>query len=278
MTFQPVLPLTGYAGWKFLSRTMEAQQEAFNNSGTQGRDSDYFRENIAKVTTAEDLVSDYRLLKVALGAFGLDDDLPNKAFITRVLADGTLSSDALGNKLSDSRYASLARAFSFDLTPPNTQKSDFADTILSPYARKQFEIAVGEQDNNMRLAMALPEALGAIAEKSASETTKWFSVMGTTSIRTVFETALGLPSSFAALDLDLQLETLQDKSTAYFGDSSVSQFSAPEQMDKLVRLFMIRAGASGASGATTGTSAALQILQAGQGGSAGGILSILAAS
>lgn len=264
MSFQPVLPFGGYAGWKFLGRTMATQQAAFGKAPVQQRDAAYFRDNIAKAATAEALVKDHRLMKVALGAFGLEDDLPNKAFIRKVLSDGTLKPDALSAKLSDKRYAALARAFGYDLTPPRVGQSDFADRILASYGTRQFEVAVGEQDANMRLALAMPRDLGEVAAKASSEKTKWFSIMGTAPLRKVFEGALGLPSSFAALDLDQQLATLQDKTQAVFGDDSVAQFSDPAKIDKLVRLFLVRAEIAGAGGgATSSQSIALRLLQGG---------------
>ena len=78
MSFQPVIPLGGYAGWTFLQRTREAQQQAFETSPQLARDVTYFEEKIGGITSAGDLVDDRRLLRVALGAFGLDDedDLP----------------------------------------------------------------------------------------------------------------------------------------------------------------------------------------------------------
>ena len=83
MTFQPVIPFGGNAGWSFLQRTLESQQATFEKGTVLRRDVDYFRENIGNISTAADLVADRRLLNVALGAFGLDDDLPNKAFIQK---------------------------------------------------------------------------------------------------------------------------------------------------------------------------------------------------
>lgn len=74
MSFQPLLPLTGYAGWQFLQSTLETQQARFAENPENARDREYFKENIGKITSAEDLVSDYRLLRVALGAYGLSDD------------------------------------------------------------------------------------------------------------------------------------------------------------------------------------------------------------
>jgi hypothetical protein len=72
MTFQPLIPLAGYSGWAFLNRTMDSQKSAFNESNEIKRDTEYFKENIGSVESAEDLMSDRRLLSVALGAFGLD--------------------------------------------------------------------------------------------------------------------------------------------------------------------------------------------------------------
>ena len=122
MSFQPILPGTGLVGWKLLSRTMETQQAALNRSAEISRDTAYFAANIAKVDTAEQLVGDRRLLRVALGAYGLQEDIDNRYFIQKILADGTLAPDALANKMADDRYTQFAEAFGFDQplgpTPP----------------------------------------------------------------------------------------------------------------------------------------------------------------
>ena len=90
MSYTPAIPLSGYAGWAFLKRTMPTQQASFNAAPQNKRDEDYFREKIGTINTAEQLVNDRRLLRVALGAFGLDKDINNKFFIQKVLQDGTL--------------------------------------------------------------------------------------------------------------------------------------------------------------------------------------------
>ncbi|MEM6565334.1 MAG: flagellar protein, partial [Pseudomonadota bacterium] len=66
--FTPVIPSTGLVGWRFLQRTYDTQFEAFSQSSQLTRATDYFAQNINGVSTAEDLVSDRRLLEVALGA------------------------------------------------------------------------------------------------------------------------------------------------------------------------------------------------------------------
>ncbi|MBE1297182.1 MAG: flagellar protein, partial [Rhodobacteraceae bacterium] len=93
--YQPIIPTDGIAGWKFLQSTYDKQFDTFSKDPVLSRESDYFLENIGKVKTASDLVKDTRLLGIALGAFGLDDQLPMKALVQRVLEDGSSADDAL---------------------------------------------------------------------------------------------------------------------------------------------------------------------------------------
>ena len=83
--FRPAVPAAGLPGWAFLSRTASAQQAAHASSSTLQRDTAYFRANIGSIQSAEELVSDRRLLSVALTAFGLEDDLQNRFFIRKIL-------------------------------------------------------------------------------------------------------------------------------------------------------------------------------------------------
>ncbi len=262
MSFQPVIPFGGMAGWMFLERTRDSQQAAFDQAPEIQRDTDYFAENIGSVTTAEELVSDYRLLKVALGAYGLDDDIDNRFFIRKVLEEGTIDPDSLANKMSDKRYLEFSKAFGFgDFPVPNTQLSDFADKVLDSYRNRQFEIAVGEQDNDLRLAMTLERDLGAILEKNTTDDGRWYSVMGNPPLREIFETALGLPASFGTLDLDLQLSGFRERAKAVFGDSEISQFSDPNKMKELNRMFLVRSQIDAGTAALSGSSIALTLLQ-----------------
>lgn len=256
MTVAPVLPFSGYAGWRYLQRTQDDQQARVSASAANKREEAYFRENISKVTTAEELVGDRRLLKVALGAFGLDSDLPNKAFIRKVLEGGT-ASGSLAAKLSNKAYASMARAFAFDDTAPATQTEGFADKVLAAHAVRQFEIAVGKQDNDLRLALNARRELAPLAASSSSEATKWYTIMGSEPLRTVFETAFSLPESFATIDIDRQLSMLRDKAKAYFGSSDVAQFADSAKLEGLVKQFLVRSTAQN----TTATSSVLTLLQ-----------------
>ena len=261
MSFQPVLPLAGYGGWRFLQRTLDQQQTAFQRSAPIQRATDYFRDKIGEVRSAEDLVKDRRLLEVALGAFGLDDDINNKFFIGKILAEGTGSRDALAMKLADTRYRTLAAEFGFgDAGGARTGLSFFADRIIARFEARQFERAVGAQDNDMRAAMNVKTALSDILERTQTEDGRWFSMLGNAPLRRVFETALGLPASIAGIDLDQQLGEFKDRARATFGTDTLADFADPAQQEKLIRLFLIRSEAQ-ASASTSRASVALALLQ-----------------
>lgn len=262
MSFTPVVPFGGYPGWSFLIRSREAQKAAFVASASVQRDEAYFREKIGGVSTAQALVADRRLVSVALAAFGLEADIDNRYFLRKVLEDGTLKSDALGNKLADKRYLEFSKAFGFgDYATPRTVLSDFADTILASYETRRFEAAVGAQDNSMRLALNAERELGALARRAVSDDAKWFHVMGLPPLREVFQTAFGLPASFAALDLDRQMDALRNRAERVLGSSEISQFSDPERIADLVRLYLLRAETSANAVGYSPRSAALALLQ-----------------
>jgi len=374
MSFSPIIPTNGLNGWQFLQRTMDKQTASHSSTAIARRDEAYFTENIGKIGSAEKLVKDRRLLRITLSAFGLADDLPNRAFIQRVLESPT-GEQVPGEKrsfvqrLADRRYHELAKAFgfgdrtretasepsdplfagtsrnapparftesmqrdlaalagsgigdeatwtlvvntpslmalfetayelpkSFDSLPLNAQIAalrsqtetifgsggvaqfaekdalntlsqryidGFANEVLTNYHARQFEEAVGQKDQSMRLVLALQRDLGQLAGSDQSESGKWFRILGTPSLRQVFETAFQLPSSFGSLDLDRQADILRDRTQRALGESSVSQFTDSDKMNTLIRQFFVGEQLSEIR-SLNASSAALTLLQSGQ--------------
>ena len=259
--FQPIIPSNGLSGWAFLQRTYSDQTEYFNQSTELQRDTDYFREKISEVSTAEELVSDRRLLSVALGAFGLDEDIDNKFFIKKMLEEGVVSDDALANRFTDTRYHDLVEAFGFGPSEvTRTGISVFTDDIIAGYQSKQFQVAVGEQDQSFRVALYAKDELSKIASDDGSETQKWFTIMGQPALRKVFEGALGLPSSFGQINIDRQREIFEERSAALLGSGEVAQFSSQQAVDDLITQYLVRSQIDSISVASP-SSIALTLLQ-----------------
>lgn len=259
MSFTPVVPLRGYQGWTFLNRTMEAQRNAFLADPAIRRATTAFEARIADVTTAADLVADRQLLDVALTAFGLEADIDARAFIEKVLAEGTGTEGAFATRLADKRYAAIAQAFGFGDLGPRTGLPGFAEEITARFQARRFEAAVGEVDDNLRRALNLRQGMADIFATVTSPDARWFAVMGDLPLRGVFEGALGLPRGIGKLDLDLQLENFKSRFSEVFGTEDLSVLTDRAEQEKLIRLFLVRADA--ATGAATARGAiALQLL------------------
>lgn len=260
--FQPVLPLSGFPGWILLNRTLESQTDAFNASPQIQRDTEYFAENIGTVSTAAELVEDRRLLTVALGAFGLEDDINNRALIQKVLEDGTSDPASIANRLSDDRYAQLSSAFGFGnaLFGANTGDPGFGERIVEQFRTRSFEAAVGQQDGSLRLALNATRELADMAGEDVSNDTLWFRVLGTPPLREVFERALNLPSTFGQIDIERQLDEFKDRAERVLGVESFSDFADEALREELVRGYLLREQVSGIAGLSA-QSIALSLLR-----------------
>lgn len=260
--FQPAIPFDGLAGWRMLQRTYDTQFDAFSKSPLIKRDTEYFRENIAKVETASDLVSDRRMLTVALGAFGLQDDLNNRYFVQKILEEGTVDDDALANRFSDPRYAEFSKAFGFGATEIQRNKlSDFPDAIIDAYERQEFEVAVGEQSQTLRIALTAERTFADIAEAGSSERANWFKIMSQPPMRDMFQTVFNLPQSFSQADIDQQQAVLADRSQRMFGTSDPADFADPELLETLTTRFTAMSSLQNSQGGTSSGSLALTLLR-----------------
>jgi Protein of unknown function (DUF1217) len=262
VSFQPILPLAGYTGWGFLKRTMVRQQAVQQALPAQQRDEAYFRDRIGKADTAEKLVNDKRLLRVALAAFGLEGDVNSKAFIQKILEGGTLKEGSLANKLADKQYQKFAAAFGYgDFSVPRTKISTFADEILTQFRARTFESAVGQQNNSYRLAMNAGREIPVLASRTVSENAKWYTVLGNAPLREVMQTALGLPKSFSSIDLDQQVAVLKKRTEAAFGSADLGQFKDPAKVEALTRRFLLQSEMQGQAAANSPAATALMLLR-----------------
>lgn len=242
MTFTPVVPTGGLVGWRFLERTRERQMSSLASTPATQRAETDFRTRIGRIGSAAELVADRGLLSVALTAFGLSEDLPNRAFIQRVLDSDPSDRRSFANRLADKRYADLARAFGFASETGNRLRDPAeVEAVLGRARALRFEAAVGEQDNGLRLALALQRDLGRIAAQAGSDLAGWYTVLGTPNLREVFETAFGLPREFAGLDLDRQVNVLRERTRRLTGSSEITQFTQPDTLEKLTRRYLVGA-------------------------------------
>lgn len=261
MSFQPSVPLTGIGGWRLLERTEATQRAAFANTPSLKRDIEHFRANVAEAKTAADLVADPKLLRVALGAFGLEGEAGKFALIRRALEDGVTDPNSFANRMVDSKWTRFVAAFGYgDPQGAQVERAGFAEEIASAYEARQFESALGETDESLRLALNFRREIQRFADGASPDGYTWFEAMGDLPVRAVLEGAFGLPSSFGTLDIDQQRDSMQDKMRVLLGSSSLAVFKEEGAVDKLVTRYLARATADAGPSATTRGATALTLL------------------
>ncbi|MDO5657477.1 MAG: DUF1217 domain-containing protein [Paracoccus sp. (in: a-proteobacteria)] len=264
MTAPVLIGNGGLSGWQVLARTASRQKQILAASGQVRMASDHFRANIGKVKTAADLVGNYRLLDVALKAHGLEADQNNRFFIRKLLEGGVADDKSLANRLGNKAYAQLARTFGLSLDGTGAVAFDngFSDRILAQYVEREFEIRVGEGDQNLRMALNANRELDRLAQSGASARTKWFEILGSPPLRKVFEGAFGFDATaYGKLPIDRQVDEFSRGLRRLTGSDDPKSLADPAQRDQLIRRFLVRAEVA-QMGASNRFSTALHLLQA----------------
>lgn len=128
--FTASVPTGGIAGLNVIKSTRDTQETLLRTSTFVKREAEYFQENIAKVNSAEELVDDSRLLRVALEAYGLGDEFSKKAYIRQVLESDLSNPRSMANRIGDSRWQDFAKAFvKAEVSVPQPLNSGFGAKI-----------------------------------------------------------------------------------------------------------------------------------------------------
>jgi len=261
MVFQPLVPVGGITGFRFIERTLETQLETFSKRPDIQRMIDYFNANAAGADTAEKLVNDRQLLTVALGAFGLADQVDKKAFIRKILEDGTIAEDALAKRLSNPVWEEFSRSLGYGDVGGLLGVQSTRAELVERFRIRQFEEAVGAQDADLETALLYKRELGSVVSESLSDRAGWLKLMGRADLRGVVEAAFNLPQSFGTIDLDQQVKDLMRLSRREFGSESPTALLEPANLDKAIRRYLVIQQARQGFGAPSGAETALTLLR-----------------
>lgn len=146
---------------------------------------------------------------------------------------------------TDMRYKTLYDAMDFNPAPEGrTYPAGFADAVTEMFLERQFEIKVGEVDSDLRLALSLERELTDAVNRVSTDDARWYTVLASQPLRAVFESAFGLPTSFAQLDLDRQVADLRTKTEQAFGTSEVEKLLDPEIIGQLRQRYLTSLGST----------------------------------
>ena len=146
----------------------------------------YYQANIGKVKSVDELLGNYRLLSYALSAYGLGDQINNKALIKKVLAEGTSRPGALANTLPNVAWKTFAKAFNFSHTGSAAPTSSASvATAVSGYNEQQLEVDQGSTNVGVQLALYF--------KRVAPTISNGYSVLADKNLLQVAQTIFNLP-------------------------------------------------------------------------------------
>ncbi len=212
-----------YTSYRMISADLTKSIERVKNQPMVQRETEYYLENIAKVKSIEDLVSDARLFRYAMKAHGLEDMTYAKAFMVKALEGGIDEKDSFANKLTDKRYVEFVETFNFARHGEATTVFTKAQQgTVDKYLRQTLEEDAGAQNEGVRLALNFA--------RNAADINNAFDILANPAYSKVVRTVLGLPDSFATADIDKQAAMIEKR-------IDLEDFKDAEKLEKFLTRF-----------------------------------------
>lgn len=175
-----------YVSYLSVARNLSASLDNVASKATVSRDTAYYKENIDKVTSVDEFMSDYKLYSYAMTAYGLEDMIYARAFMQKVLESDLSDSSSFANSLSDSRYAEFAAAFKFSGETATAQSDAQQTSLLDAY-----DASFDEETDSIA-------SEGDYYESAIAEVTSVDDLLGSTRLRNYVLTAFGLSTDYTS--------------------------------------------------------------------------------
>lgn len=199
--------------YKTLTREISKTIDRVAAEPEMKREIEYYRKTISNIKTIDEFLGNQRIYTFAMKAFGMKDLVFAKAMIRKVLTEGVDSPQAFSMSLADQRFREFAKIFDFKAYGPAATAFDRTQQgTIDRYLRNTLEERAGQSNEAVRLALYF--------DRKAPELISEFSILADKAVYAVVRTALGLPDSIAATDIDRQAKMLASRiSVSDFSDS-----------------------------------------------------------
>ena len=148
------LPIVDYQ----LATTNQAQLLAqFQKSSTTNADIAAYQAGVSKITTVDQFLNNYKVLKVALTAYGMQDVISQKGLLKQLLTQDPSGSKSVAQKFGKASYLAFAQAYWSLSTDGGARISSAAslNTTAARYTTAQFQQWQANRSNDPQLATAL---------------------------------------------------------------------------------------------------------------------------
>lgn len=209
--------------YQILTNNPERFRATIESEASVKRETAYFRENIGKVTNADDLMKDYRLFSYTMKAFGMSDMLYAKALVKKLLNEGVTDKSAMANQMTNPLYKDLATAFDFSGKGPGlTSALGFADAVVAKFVQATMETNEGKDNEGVRLALYF--------KRKASSFTKPMEILADKAALKFIQTTFGIPKEASGADIDTQVRQISKL-------LDMKDLQDPEKVDRLIQRF-----------------------------------------
>lgn len=223
--------------YRIISQNLPKSLATLSKEPQIAREQAYYLDNIANIKSVEDFMSNDRIYRFAMKAFGLEDMAYAKAFVKKVLTEGVSDPQSFANTLTDSRFKDLAATFNFAAYGEKaTESTDARQGTVDRYVRMSLEQKSGEQNEGVRLALYFA--------RKAPNVSSTLGLMADKALLTVMQTALNIPAETALMDLDKQVEM-------YSKRLDIADLKDPEKLEKFITRFTTMWELKNGSGVST---------------------------
>lgn len=198
------------------------------------RDVDAFRAAVAAAPDVQTLLANPVARKVLLTANGLGDQVDSKALAQRALMSDLSKTDSLANRLTDKRWATMAKTYDFAKQGLTVLKDPAVLTRLADgYAEIAWRKSLDQTTPGLSKAISFRD--------QAAKVTSATQILGDPVLREVVTTALNIPKQIAFQPLDTQERAITSR-------LDVSRLKDPKFVEQFTRRYLIAAGAAASDG------------------------------
>lgn len=215
--------LSTNVAFRMIATDMERSLARTAGMPAVARESENYLSRIGEIGSVEEFIADDRVFSYAMEAFGLGDMTYAKAFMRKILEQGTDRPDSLANRLSDARYREFAETFNFARHGEATTVFDRTrQGVVDRHVRHTLEENAGARNEGVRLALYFKRKAPGIESP--------MDILADPALLKVVQTAIGLSPLTAAADIDRQAEMIAER-------LDVAELKDPEALQDFLTRF-----------------------------------------
>ncbi|CAN1547290.1 Protein of unknown function DUF1217 [Rhabdaerophilaceae bacterium] len=199
--------------------------EKMAKDGVVKADIAYFRAKVAKIATPDEFLKDYRLLKFALAAYNLEDQLQYPARIKAIMKDDPTDPTSLVRRMTSAGYREINAAFDFFSKGVTKLKdASFVDEVVKKFTVSRYEQSLGAINPELSDAVYFERKIGAVRNG--------YEIIGDPILFDVVKTALSVPGNAVGGKIE-RLKAWVEKGL------DMKRLNEPAYVKKIVERFLV---------------------------------------